>query len=306
MVRTYVNLTRIRTNVEAIRARVGVKVIGVVKADAYGIGAVAVADAISDLVSGFYVFHSDEALDARLAEVSGKSTLCTVPGENDDVAFYLEHNIRPAVWTVERAARLARAKPVLSVDTGMQRFACATDQLDAVIQAGQITEAFTHAAKPEQATQLKDLLGGRGLRLHAAASALIDVPGCQLDAVRPGLMMFDGAVRVTTPLIDARPTKGPLGYGGLTNPTGHHGVILVGYSHGLRNGPVLINGRRQQILEVGMQSAYVSLDPKDRIGNEVCLLGNELTPQTIGKAWNSTPHEALHRLASLGEKTYAT
>ena len=43
------------------------------------------------------------------------------------------------------------ARPILCVDTGMQRFACAREQIDDVIRAGAIDEAFTHAVTLEQA-----------------------------------------------------------------------------------------------------------------------------------------------------------
>src|SRR5205814_7905858 len=78
-------------------------------------------------------------------------------------------------------------------------------------------------------------------------------------------------VTATTRLAEARTSNGPIGYTRWHNDWTSHGVIVAGYSHGLRPGPVLINGRRQRIIEMGMQSAYVILDDRSeerRVGKE--------------------------------------
>ncbi|HQY88456.1 MAG TPA: alanine racemase C-terminal domain-containing protein, partial [Tepidisphaeraceae bacterium] len=66
-----------------------------------------------------------------------------------------------------------------------------------------------------------------------------------------------------------------------------------GFSHGLRAGPCSINGRLQRIIEVGMQSAYVTLESHDHVGDEVELLGNDVPLESIARAWGATEHEAL-------------
>ncbi len=304
--RTKVDLSRLRANVERIRARTGVDVIAVVKADAYGHGAVSIADAVQDLVTGYYCFNAQEAIAARLGELTGKRTIVAVPGESFTAELAEEYQIAPSVYTVEAAKRLAAARPVLCVDTGMQRFACPADQIDAVLKAApQIDEAFTHASRREQAIELKRLLGDREMRLHAAGSALLNDPDCTLDAVRPGFAMYEGVATVTARLVDARRSKGPVGYTGFTDTT-HHGVILLGYSHGLRKGPVVVNGRRQRIVEVGMQSSYVSLDQADKPGDAVTLMGDGVSPSDVAAAWGCSPHEAMTRLASMGEREYVS
>src|SRR5208282_4043573 len=109
-----------------------------------------------------------------------------------------------AVWTVEEARRLRAASPALSVDTGMQRFACPAENVMAALEAGQCREAFTHATRVEQVGKLVDLVGGRqrGLKLHAAGSKLLGDPNCRLDAVRPGLGLYRWAVRIAAKLIE--------------------------------------------------------------------------------------------------------
>jgi alanine racemase len=290
---------RLRDNVARIASQTSVEILAVVKANAYGLGAAAVADAIGDLVAGWCVFSLQEAAEAQLWARTAKPTLALGP-PTADPADYLRQHVRPAVSTIEQAQRLRVANPVLCVDTGMQRFACPPDQIDAVLQAGGCTEAFTHATKVEHARRLVDLLAGRGLKLHATASALLHEPQARLDAVRPGLAIYRGAVTVSSPLVEAQNSRGPVGYTGFT--TDRHGVILCGYSHGLRKGPCLINGQKRRILEVGMQSAFVEIGPKDRIGDEVLLLGDGVELDDIAAAWNTTPHEVLVRLSKENRK----
>lgn len=301
--RTVVDLARVRANAEAIVARTGVPLIAVVKADAYGLGARAVARTLADLAAAFYVFDASEAVQYELP-ATGKPTIALL-GDSADAADYVAHHIRPVAWTVERAAALRAARPVLSVDTGQQRFACPIGSVGRVLETGKVDEAFTHASTAAQARAFAEALGGRGLKLHAAGSALLDEPAAWLDAVRPGLALYRGAARVTARLVEARDATGPAGYSGFTPPAGRHGVIRAGYADGLRpGGPCAVNGRRRRLPEVGMQTAFVELGPGDRAGDEVVLLGDGVTEADAAAAWGTTPQEVLVRLCGLGERSY--
>ncbi|HEX2973358.1 MAG TPA: alanine racemase [Tepidisphaeraceae bacterium] len=274
----------------------------VVKADAYGLGAAKVAGAIADLVEGWAVFSLAEAIEAKLWELTGKPAIALGPPEDLDPGPWKANHVRPAVSSVEQAEALRSADPIVCVDTGMQRFACPADQLEAVISAGGCREAFTHATNLEHVRRLKELAGNRGLRLHAAATALLHEPQAWLDAVRPGLAMYRYAVRVSAPLIEARESRGPVGYSGFR--ANRHGVILCGYSNGLRKGPCLVNGQKRRVMEVGMQSAYVELGEGDRAGDEVVLLGDNLDAAEVAASWGCTGHEVLLRLVGAGEREY--
>ena len=297
-----IDLARVRRNLEEVRQRVGgAEVHAVVKADAYGLGAVEVVAALRDVVDGFVVFNAAEAGAAGLAH-TGKPVLALGPS---DLQTCLELKVRPAVWSAEQAHAMRAAGPVLSVDTGMQRFACPPDQIEHALAAGGCREAFTHAARVEAAQRLVRLVGGRGLRLHAAATVLLPRPEAHLDLVRPGLALYRGAVTVRTRCVEVRDSTGPVGYTGFS--ARRHGVILAGYSNGLRPGPCLVDGRRRHIPEVGMQSAFLALEPGDAAG-EVVLLGHgsggTLTEPEVAQEWRTTPHEALLHLAQMGRREY--
>ncbi len=299
-----IDLQRVRANAQTVRRETGVPLIAVVKADAYGLGAQRVAEAIADLVDGFCTSTLNEAISARV-ERFGKSTLTIGPIAPDASAEqHLKYNVRPAVWDRETALRLRRAHPVLSIDTGMQRFACPREHVDTVLAAGEIHEALTHATRIEHVHRLLTIAGNRGLKLHAAGSALLHEPVARLDAVRPGLALYRGAARVSAQLVEARDSTGPAGYGGFIMP--RHGVILAGYSNGLRPGPCAVNGTARRVIEVGMQSGFIELGAGDKVGDEVVLLGDDVHEDHVGASWETSPQQALVQLAAAGVRQYLT
>lgn len=297
-----IDLAKVRENARAIKAKVGVTVWGVIKADGYGLGASRVADALKDVVDGFCVFRLSEATDIDLKQF-GKPILALGPPQSMNVDDFIAAKVQPAVSTVEQATALRNGKPSLCVDVGMQRFACPSERLDEVIRAGDIRDAFAHGTRLEHAIRLKELLDNRGIKLMAAATDLLDEPRAWLEGVRPGVALYRGSVRASTHLVEARDSRGPAGYGGFVVP--RFGIILAGYSNGLaRVGICLVNGKRRKILEVGMQSAFVEIAPNDKPGDEVVLLGDMLKEDDLAAVWKTSQHEVLMRMSSAGVRKY--
>jgi alanine racemase len=195
----------------------------------------------------------------------------------------------------------------------MQRFAAGINVFEEVTEACDATEAFAHCTTVAGARdfqialdhQLPETRRSRLATRHVAGSALLDEPKARFDAVRPGLAMYRGAARVTTRLVEVRESLGPIGYTGWTSTTGRHGVILAGYSNGLRPGVCAINGEMRSIREVGMQSAFVEAGPNDKPGDEVVLLDDDLAPaERTAKLWGCSPQEVLVRLCGMGTRRY--
>jgi alanine racemase len=219
-----------------------------------------------------------------------------------DPQEYARHGVTPAVGTTDQAVLLRAAHPAVCVDTGMQRFGCPPENLEAVIRDCDAKEAFTHGTRVEHAYRLKELLGGRGIRLHAAATSLLDQPEAYLDALRPGWALYRGAVRVMTTLVEVHDSKGPAGYSGFEIP--RFGVMLMGYSHGLRPGICTVNGTRRRVIEVGMQSAFVEIDSRDRVGDPVALLDDVTDEKAIAEVSGTSPQEAMFQLCRAGRHEY--
>ena len=285
---------------QQIQALVNVPILAVVKADAYGLGAEKVVEALAEIVDRFCVFDLKEAIDAQIHRRTGKQTLALGPPASMNPNDWHAAGVTPAISNLEQAVLLRPVRPALCVDTGMQRFSCPPDKIDAVFGAGDCSEAFTHGTRVEHAQQLKKLCGKLNVPLHAGATALLHEPDALLDAVRPGLAIYRGAARVVTTLIEAHDGNGPAGYGGFVAQ--RHGVIMMGYAHGLRPGICMVNGTQRRVLEVGMQTAFVEIGEVDRPGDEVALLDETVNDQVLAELWGVSPHEVLLHLCGSGRR----
>ena len=127
---TYVriNLDTIDANIDAIRDRVGTDVMAVIKADAYGHGAIQVARLLQDKCSFFGVSSILEAMELRRAGIYNPILIL---GHTPTSAFptLVQAEIRPTIYTLADAEALSRtalragktAAFHLAVDTGMSR-----------------------------------------------------------------------------------------------------------------------------------------------------------------------------------------
>lgn len=290
-VRVQIDLGRIRANAEHIRRKTAVPLIAVVKADAYGLGARAVIQALDDLADDFAFFSLHEARRV------GRGGLILGPPTEPPEA-YAALGARPTISRPEEARRFAHLPVAVNLDTGMGRFGCPPEMLNTLMRVAHVVEVWTHAVDQAGARQLAALVPPDRARRHAAATSLLDEPRAWLDAVRPGLALYRDAVRVTTRLVRVREAHGPLGYNRISAP--RVGVILVGYSHGFAPAPLRIGGRRQQTLETGMNTSLVTVDPSDREGDEVVLLDATLNANVLADALHIRPHAVLCRYTGLG------
>ena len=125
-----VDLDAIASNMKAMKALLPEQtgMLGVVKADAYGHGAVPVARAIEPYVSGFAAATAEEAVQLRKAGLKGLILVLGVPFP-EDFEDLIRWEIRPAVFEWEQAEALSRLALLchkvlhihLAVDTGMSR-----------------------------------------------------------------------------------------------------------------------------------------------------------------------------------------
>ncbi len=134
---TYVNidLDAIVQNFEAVRQKTGTPVMAVVKADAYGHGAIQVAKLLEDRCSFFGV---SSMLEARELRQAGLEAPILILGHTP-VAFFsavVQQNIRPAIFRYEDALALSdeavrQGKKIpfhFAVDTGMSRIGFQTTE----------------------------------------------------------------------------------------------------------------------------------------------------------------------------------
>ena len=127
---TYVkiNLDQIAQNFKAVQEKAGVPVMAVIKADAYGHGAIAVARQLEGMCAFFGVSSISEALELHRA---GLTKPILILGHTPPAAFEdaIRKNIRPTIFCYEDALALSEtaiklgktARFHFAIDTGMGR-----------------------------------------------------------------------------------------------------------------------------------------------------------------------------------------
>ena len=221
-----IDLSALTHNYHALRALTprDCKFLGVVKANAYGHGAVPVAKKLEALGADYLaVACLAEAVELRLAGVRSPILILgvTPPDQADDLLAY---GITQAVGDLATAQAYSAAaqkagrplKVHVKADTGMSRlgFLCHESTLDAAaadiaglcalpgLEAEGIFTHFANADGDEDYTMrqftrfldLLDKLSGRGVRFQirhcAASAAVLNYPCTHLDMVRPGIALY--------------------------------------------------------------------------------------------------------------------
>ncbi len=132
-----VDLNIIAENFRAIREKAGVPVMAVIKANAYGHGAIPVARALENVCPFFGVATMAEALELRKAKIL---TPILILGQIPTAAFEtaITEDIRPVIFRWEDAVALSEAAVKsgktalfhLAVDTGMSRIGFQVTDVD--------------------------------------------------------------------------------------------------------------------------------------------------------------------------------
>ena len=244
-----ISLDAIRDNIKSGRALLpsGTKMMGVVKADAYGHGAVPVAKAIEDLVEVYGVSMPEEGVELRKAGLT-KPILILGYTAPEMAELAIRYDITMAVFQSEIAEKyneIAKqlnkvAKVHIKLDTGMSRigYACCAESLADIEKIAKLSNVriegmFTHFSKADETDktfakqQLKKYmefakaLEERGISIpckHVCNSAgIIDIPEGDLDMVRFGVTMYgmyptDEVTKERMPVVPAMEVKTHISY----------------------------------------------------------------------------------------------
>lgn len=226
-----INLDNLSYNYQKIREHIGdgVRFLGVVKADAYGHGAVQVAGKLQSLGADYLAVSSiDEAMELRLNDVT-MPILILGHTPKEQVERLISYNITQAVTCEAKAIEYnaeavkcgGRLKIHIKVDTGMSRlgYICEDDYfqhgvdgiVDACMLPGLDAEGiFTHFAVSDEegdecveytkhqfklftevVSAVEEKIGRKfELRHCSNTGATVDYPDTYLDMVRPGLLLY--------------------------------------------------------------------------------------------------------------------
>jgi alanine racemase len=233
--RVEVDLGAIVANARTVRSLAGTQLYAVVKADAYGHGAIAVAQALarSKAVTGFAVSLVEEGVVLRQAGVTAP-ILVMGPSQHGGEDEMVTAGLTPVIGSAEDLAAIAEVarrrqcaiEAHLKVDTGMGRLGVAVEGAAELVSAAasqgiQLVGLMTHFAcadtddPRDPASMTRDQLrrfgeadrvvtaAGAPLRIRhtANSSGALLFPEARFDLVRSGIAMYgngrwpDGALR---------------------------------------------------------------------------------------------------------------
>ncbi len=277
-----IHLKKIALNMAEIRRHAGnCAILAVIKADAYGLGALRMGSFLRDHgASAFGAATIDEALELKKQGLPVQILGALLP---DEIAPAVAAGLRCPVDTFETASRLnneagKQGKTVdceLAIDTGMGRLGMVAEEALPEIRRiaalpnlalNGIYAHFSSAEEPggaysafqlERFLKLYKVLGMDFQRVHHAASGgIMLVPEAvrpPFNQVRAGLVMYRNALTLKGKLGAVRRLKAGsfLGYG-RTYQLKHDaviGVLCAGYADGVplavsNRGEMLVRGRR--------------------------------------------------------------
>lgn len=277
-----VDLGALRRNAAAMAARAPA-IVPMVKADAYGLGAVPVARALDALgVWGFGVATIDEGLELRAAGIE-RPVLVFTPVARGELGAVHRARLTPTLGSATDIACWASEGDGawhLAIDTGMSRAGARWDAVDTMrdaIAALPPEGAFTHFHSAQmddesverQAARFEEALArlpARPRLLHAENSAaLARVERSRWDLARPGIFLYgvgsgpgalvrpEPVVSVRARVVDVRDVRvdESVSYDATYRSAapGRIATLAVGYADGYRRalsnrGAVLLRGRR--------------------------------------------------------------
>lgn len=217
--RVKIDLDAISRNFDAIREKAGVPVMAVIKADAYGHGAIPIARLLERKCAFFGVSSMLEALELRRA---GLRTPILILGHTPVNAFptAVMENIRPSIYRWDDAVALSEAAQALglpahfhiAVDTGMSRIGFQVTEEEADLCAAiaklpclHAEGIFSHYAtadcsdlsrasrQAELFDLFYDMLQARGVTIpirHLDNSAGLMNFSCHYEMVRSGIVTY--------------------------------------------------------------------------------------------------------------------
>ena len=328
-----INLNAIKSNFEFARSLASAsRIMAVIKADAYGHGAIETARALPS-VNAFAVARMSEAIVLREAGI--EQPICLLEGVL--VASELNEARQLSLDIVVHGAhQLELLKGAgdshrvwVKVDTGMGRLGFNPEETNKVLTElaeHNVLGVMTHFARADesdindtgaQMARLPDV-GETDLSI-ANSAGIIAHPETRSAWVRPGLMLYGAnplasltplpelasAMSLSAPVISVRKiSKGEsVGYGGIwvADEDSKVAVVAIGYADGypreISSGTSVLSGgeRREIVGRVSMDMICVKLSANDGIkaGDRVLLWGADLPIEEIAARAGTVPYTLM-------------
>lgn len=217
-----IDLDAIRTNIKTMRRCIpeGKKLLAVIKANAYGHGAIEVANALEDLADYYGVACVEEGIELRNAGILKPILILGVTQDG----FYeevIKYDITQTIFSYEQAKKLSeiagrlkkKGMVHIKLDTGMNRigYPCNEESVEDIVKITGLPNLyvegiFTHYYKADEKdktsatrqlalyTDMIDRLKERGVTFdirHISNSAgIMEMPNDDYDMVRSGISTY--------------------------------------------------------------------------------------------------------------------
>lgn len=287
-----IKLNALRDNYLLAKRMHGGRVLAVVKANAYGHGALPCARALEGIADGFAVAAIEEAISLREGGIRAPILLLEGWFEADELALIDQYELWTGLHRLDQITQLATAtlsRPLhvwLKIDSGMHRLGIAPQEaLAAIAQlraTGKVEKiiGMTHFARADELDDTSTLsqvglfrqaVSGSGVETSLANSGgILAWPSAHADWGRAGIVMYGGAgvdrqlpdwpqsvMQLDSRIIAVRdlPVGEYVGYGSrfLTSRATRVGVVACGYADGYPRAAV--NGT--PVLVDGLQSQII-------------------------------------------------
>ncbi|MAI41193.1 MAG: alanine racemase [Gammaproteobacteria bacterium] len=338
-----VNLNAIKHNLSIVHAKAPKsQVMAIVKADAYGHGAVDVARCLKNADS-FGVARFDEALELRRGGIEAPVVILEGILNANELRLTSELQLDLVVHSKYQIDLLNKqqfpGRVWVKVTTGMNRLGFPTSSLGRALlklksrnvvgimshlASADSNKAFTDAQVETFVSETKSF----SLPLSIANSAgVLSFPDSHLDWVRPGIMLYGGSpydraipelksvMTFSAPVIAINKIHASqsVGYGRtwVAEKDTRVAVLGIGYADGypreITNGTVILSGLTRKIVgRVSMDMICVELEESDSVavGETAELWGNILQIEEVAGKSNTIPYTLMCGVGNRVRRNY--
>lgn len=331
-----IDLDALVRNAKAIASRARVPLLPMVKADAYGLGAVPVVRALETLSPwGYGVATIKEGMALR-ANAIGRPILVFTPLLPEELESAHRHRLTPALGSREAIAAWAPSGAPwhLAIDTGMNRAGVPWDAVQDLALRDRPEGAFTHfhsaecddGSMQQQLARFREAIARLPARpplLHAENSPALErlTDPSEWDLVRPGVFLYgvgktaEPVATLKAPIVEIRSIAAgeSVSYGATYRATTPRRIatLALGYADGYRRafsnrGRAIVNDREVPVVgTVTMDMTMIDVtDVPCTIGDVAIVLGRALGAVTVAERGGVSPYELLVGLALRAERIY--
>lgn len=309
----------------------------VVKANAYGLGAVPIVRTMIDEgYKEFFVAYPQHAAELIAEGINAVFYCYNARPQNGGYS----ESIRPVLTSIEDLSAWAPAPCGVQIDIGMNRLGLCADELNRIPPRPDVEIVVAHMShagninspvNTDQRTtfetirpRLKSLFPNAQLSLSASGNVLLG-NGPQEDAIRPGISLYGGTpgmqaatehvVSLEAQILSVRhvPKGETVGYDGTwTAPRDSRiATLAIGYADGLprslRGGHVTVQGQQAPIVgAISMDLTTVDVTEIDQPapGAWAEVFGHAIKLDTLAKQAGTIGYEILTRLGDRAQRIY--